>query len=157
MARTMTRVARQRRAAAFLFVEKNVINRLTRFGLDLGLAPKAFALLETTGRRSGATRRMPVGNGLIGDTFWLIAERGLQADYVHNIRANPRVRVKVERIWRTGTATVLFDDDTQARLREILANHGRMRAADAAILQRSIRTLDSTPVTVRIDLDVAPN
>jgi EmrB/QacA subfamily drug resistance transporter len=33
----------------------------------------AFALPETTGRRTGLARRTPVGNGLDGDTFWLVA------------------------------------------------------------------------------------
>lgn len=146
-------IARRRARNAFLFVEKNVINRLVRFQLEVGLAPDALALLETTGRSSGATRRTPVGNGLIGDTFWLVAERGEEADYVRNIRTHPRVRVKVGRRWRPGTATVLPDDDAQARLREIVDHHGRLRAADAAILRGSVTALGTTPVTVRIDLD----
>lgn len=139
--------------SAFLFMEKNVVNRLVRLGLDYGLAPDALALLETTGRRSGALRRTPVGNGLVGDTFWLIAERGERADYVHNIRADPRVRVKVDRRWRTGRAAVLPDDDTEARQHQILSHHGWLRKADAALLYGSVRTLATTPVTVRIDLD----
>jgi len=56
-----------------------------RWQLRHGLAPRAFALLETTGRTSGRPRHTCVGNGLIGDTFWLIAAHGLQADWVRNI------------------------------------------------------------------------
>jgi hypothetical protein len=37
--------------------------------LRLGIAARAFALLETVGRRSGKRRLTPVGNGLLGDTF----------------------------------------------------------------------------------------
>lgn len=37
---------------------------------------------------------LPVANGLHGDTFWLIAALGDQANYVRNLRADPRVRVK---------------------------------------------------------------
>lgn len=139
--------------AAFLFMEKNVVNRMVRLQLTLGLAPNALALLETTGRRSGMVRRTPVGNGLVGDTFWLVAERGERADYVRNVRANPRVRVKVGRRWRGGTATVLPDDDTEARVHEILRHHGWLRKADAALLRGSVKTLGTTPVTVRIGLD----
>lgn len=140
----------------FMLVEKNVVNRVMRDLLNRGLAPDALALLETTGRRTGAARRTPVGNGLIGDTFWLIAERGEEADYVHNIRANPRVRVKVGRQWRAGTATVMPDDDTQARVRQILTHHGVLRKADAALLRGSAKAHGTTPVTVRIDLDPSP-
>ena len=61
------------------------------------LAPRAFALLETTGRRTGRPRHTPVGNGLIGDTFWLVAAHGEQADYVRNLIAQPRVRIKTGR------------------------------------------------------------
>ena len=48
-------------------------NRLIRLALRAGVAPRAFALLETTGRCTGLARHTPVGNGLDGDTFWLVA------------------------------------------------------------------------------------
>jgi hypothetical protein len=70
-------------------------NRLTSWMLRQGVALPAFALLETTGRRSGRPRQTPVGNGLVGDTFWLVAAHGDQSDYVRNLRADPTVRVKV--------------------------------------------------------------
>jgi deazaflavin-dependent oxidoreductase (nitroreductase family) len=47
--------------------------------LRAGAAPRAFALLETTGRRTGLARHTPVGNGVDGDTFWLVAAHGPQA------------------------------------------------------------------------------
>ena len=118
-------------------------NRLTRFGLRRGIAPKAFVLLETTGRRSGLPRHTPVGNGLVGDTFWLVAVHGNQADYVRNVRANPRVRVKIGRQWRSGTAVLLVDDDPHARSRTLPYQW------DAAIG----RLMATSPLTIRIDLD----
>ncbi len=118
-------------------------NRFTRLLLRIGAAPRAFALLETTGRRTGRPRQTPVGNGLIGDTFWLIAAHGDQADYVRNLRAEPAVRVKVRGVWRTGRATVLADDDTAARSRTLPFQW------DAAIG----RAMATTPLTIRIDLD----
>ena len=88
--------------------------------LDRGLMPRTHALLETTGRRSGLPRRVPVGNGLRGDTFWIVSEHGYESDYVKNIEANPRVRVKVGRgRGASGTAHVLPDDDVRARMREL--------------------------------------
>jgi deazaflavin-dependent oxidoreductase (nitroreductase family) len=121
-----------------------VNSRLTRWALRRGLAPKAFALLETVGRRSGLPRSTPIGNGLVGpDTFWLVAAHGWQSDYVRNIRRHPGVRVKIAGRWRTGTATPLPADDPIARSRTLPyrwdATIGRMMA--------------SRPLTVRIDLD----
>ena len=120
-------------------------NRLTRWSLRRGIGLPAFALLETTGRRSGRARHTPVGNGAAGDTFWLIAAHGDQADYVRNMRADPRVRVKIRRRWRSGTATFLPDDDVDARSRTLPYQW------DA----RFGRVIATTPMTIRIDLDPA--
>jgi deazaflavin-dependent oxidoreductase (nitroreductase family) len=120
-------------------------NRLTRFALRRGVAPRAFALLETTGRGTGMPRHTPIGNGLAGDTFWLVAAHGDQADYVRNLRADPRVRVKVAGRWRSGIAVPLPDDDPRARSRTLPYRW------DAAIG----RVMESTPMTIRIDLEPA--
>jgi deazaflavin-dependent oxidoreductase (nitroreductase family) len=121
-------------------------NRLIRMALRAGVAPRAFALLETTGRRSGLARHTPVGNGLDGDTFWLVAAHGTQADYVRNLQAEPRVRVKAGGIWRAGTAVVLPGDDPAARSQTL------PHQWDAAIG----RMVASAPLTIRIDLDPLP-
>ncbi len=60
-----------------------------------------------------------MGNGLDGDTFWIVAEHGRSAAYVRNIEADPRVRIKVGRKWRTGTAVLLPQDDPRDRQRLI--------------------------------------
>jgi deazaflavin-dependent oxidoreductase (nitroreductase family) len=101
-----------------------------------------WALLETTGRKSGLPRRNPVGNGLEGDTFWIVAEHGHRAQYVKNMKANPRVRVRVGRRWRTGTARILEEDDPYERQKS-------MRRGNAAL----VRTMGTELLTVRIDLD----
>src|ERR687886_1520932 len=88
---------------------QRLVNRLLVFvGVHLA-APPGVAILETTGRRSGRPRHTPVGNGLAKgtNTFWLVAEYGRRAQYVRNIEADPRVRVRIGRRWRTGTAHVL--------------------------------------------------
>ena len=118
-------------------------NRLTRFALRRGIAPRAFALLETTGRRTGLPRHTPVGNGCAGDTFWLVAAHGTQADFVRNIKIHSAVRVKIGRSWRTGTAVLLPDDDATARSRTL------PHRWDAALG----RLMASSPLTIRIDLD----
>lgn len=101
-----------------------------------------WSLLETTGRTSGKPRRTPVGNGLEGDTFWIVAEHGLEAGYVKNIQSNPHVRVRVGGGWRTGVAHIVADDDPHMRQR-------RLRPINAAF----VRLMGTTLLTVRIDLD----
>jgi len=49
------------------YLEKYVLNPQLRLALRLNLAPGTFALLETTGRRTGRCRQTPVGNGLDDD------------------------------------------------------------------------------------------
>jgi deazaflavin-dependent oxidoreductase (nitroreductase family) len=124
-------------------VTVKVVNPVVRWLLEHGLAPRTHALLETTGRKSGQPRRVPVGNGLRGDTFWIVTEHGRRADYVRNIEKDPRVRVKVGRRWRAGTAHVLLDDDVEERFRML-----RRPVNDALV-----RAVGTEQLTVRIDLD----
>jgi deazaflavin-dependent oxidoreductase (nitroreductase family) len=124
-------------------LQRQVVNPLSRALIVSGLLP-THVLLETSGRRSGQPRSTPVGNGLSGDTLWVVAEHGRRADYVRNIEANPRVRVKAGRgPWRSGTAHLLPDDDPVARLRRI------GRPVNAAMVRR----LGTELLTVRVDLD----
>ncbi len=101
-----------------------------------------WSLLETTGRKSGRPRRNPVGNGLDGDTFWIVAEHGYRSGYVRNIQANPQVRVRVGARWRRGSARLLPEDDPRQRQR-------RLRPFNAAI----VRLMGTELLTVRIDLE----
>jgi deazaflavin-dependent oxidoreductase (nitroreductase family) len=132
--------ARKRRASRALSVR--LVNPAVRALAERGLAP-GVALLETTGRRTGRPRRTPVGNGLRGDHFWIVTQHGYSAGYVRNLRADPRVRVKVGRRWYTGTAHVLPDDDPYARLRRL-----RRPVNDAMLLAVGTRQL-----VIRVDLD----
>ena len=50
-----------------LDLQNRVFNRPARFLLNRGLAPPTYALLETTGRRTGRARQVPVANGLQGE------------------------------------------------------------------------------------------
>src|SRR2546423_840260 len=68
---------------------------------------------------------------------------GAPPDYARNTKANPRVRVKLGRLWRTGTAVPLPDDDVAARSRTLPYQW------DAALG----RAMATTPLTIRIDLD----
>jgi hypothetical protein len=71
-------------------LQKYVLNPPIKLLFAFGIAPPGYALLETTGRKTGKARRTPVGDGWIGYQFWLVAEHGTKAGYVRNIAANPR-------------------------------------------------------------------
>ncbi len=120
-----------------------LVNPLVRAAAERGMAPSMVAILETTGRKSGEPRRTPVGNGLDGDVFWIVAEHGRRAAYVRNIEADPRVRVHVDRQWRSGTARLMPDDDPRERQRRI------GRRLNTAV----VRAMGTELLTVRVELD----
>lgn len=124
-------------------VTNRVVNPVVRPLVERGPLDPGWALLETRGRRSGEPRVVPVGNGLRGNTFWVVTEHGRHAHYVRNIEADPRVRVKVGGRWRTGTARLLPEDDPYARLRAL-----RRPLNDALLLG-----VGTEQLVVRVDLD----
>ena len=132
---------RKRRISRWLTVR--VVNPFVRAAAKVGIAGRTVALLETTGRKTGEKRQTPVGNGLRDDVFWIVTEHGHQAAYVKNIKANPRVRVKVGRRWYEGTAHILPDDDPIERMRTL----GR------SMNDAMVRLVGTEHLTVRVDLD----
>jgi deazaflavin-dependent oxidoreductase (nitroreductase family) len=118
-----------------------VVNPVVKLAVRLRLL-RGWAILETRGRKTGLPRQNPVGNGLDGDTFWIVSEHGRRSGYVRNIAADPRVRVFVQGRWRTGTAQVLPDDDPRERQRRLPGFNARL-----------VRVMGTDLLTVRIDLD----
>jgi deazaflavin-dependent oxidoreductase (nitroreductase family) len=128
----------KRRISTWLSVR--VFNPLVKAAAAAGLPLFGIAILEARGRRSGRTRRTPVGPTVDGDVVWIVAEHGRRAGYVRNIEADPRVRIRLGRRWRTGVARAVPEDDPRARQR---------RGVNAAV----VRLMGSDLLTVRIDLD----
>jgi deazaflavin-dependent oxidoreductase (nitroreductase family) len=133
-------------------VRASFVNPLVRIAFRLGIPDPGDALLETTARRTGKPRLTPVCEGLEGETFWLISERGRDADWVRDIEAAARVRVKPRSrrsaAWRTGTAHLLEGDDPHER-RRVLSRGGPWRR----LCLSASAALAVDPLTVRIDLD----
>jgi deazaflavin-dependent oxidoreductase (nitroreductase family) len=111
------------------------------------VSERGTALLETTGHRSGEPRVTPVTNGLNGGTFWIVTEHGERANYIRNLSADPRVRVHVDRRWRTGTAHIV-DENPETRLQQITARNPRARSNT-----NIVRRVGTEHLVVRIDLD----
>ena len=130
----------KRRASTF--ASHRLLNPFVKVAARAGLPLPGLVILETTGRKSGKPRRTPVGKAFEGDTLWVLAEHR-RGGYVRNVEANPRVRVRVGRKWRAGTARVLMDDDVRERARR-MPNRANTRM---------VLLMASEPVTVRVDLD----
>jgi deazaflavin-dependent oxidoreductase (nitroreductase family) len=133
-------------------LQKYLLNPPIKLALAMGLPLPGYALLETKGRKTGKPRRTPVGDGRIGNQFWLMAEHGMKAGYVLNMERNPRVRLKLRDglrfRWHTGTAHLLSDDDPRERQRW-LATQLPSSAGNA----RAVRLLGTRLLSIRIELD----
>ena len=99
-------------------------------------------LLETTGRKSGQPRRTPLGGSRIGNEFWFVSEFGDQSQYVKNIQANPRVRVRLRGRWHSGVAHLVPNDDPRRRLESL-----------PSFNSFGVRTFGTNLLTIRVDLD----
>lgn len=133
-------------------VQKYLLNPPIKLLLAIGLAPSGYALLETIGRKTGRPRRTPVGNGRVGEQFWLVAEHGRKAGYICNMASNPRVRLKLRQglrtRWYTGTAHILPEDDARERQRWLAS-----QVSGSSSNARVVRLLGTDLLSVRIDLD----
>ena len=107
----MTSRERIRRRLAMVFWR--VFNPVAR--ALAGLAPW-WVVLETTGRRSGKVRRVPLAAGpRDGSTAWLIAVHGAHASFAHNVAADPRVRLQIRGRWHEGKARLVPMDESVLR------------------------------------------
>jgi deazaflavin-dependent oxidoreductase (nitroreductase family) len=127
------------------WLSARVFNPLVLRAARAGLPTPSVVILETTGRRSGQPRRVPVTRMIEGETVWIVTEHGRKTGYVRNIEANPRVRVRIGRRWRTGTARVLADDDWRSRQRR---GPNKLNSA-------MVRLMGTEHLTIRVDLDAA--
>jgi deazaflavin-dependent oxidoreductase (nitroreductase family) len=135
--------------------QTSIVNPLIRLAFRIGLPDPGDAFLETTGRDTGEPRLTPVCDGLEGDTFWLLSQRGRAADWVRNIEADARVRIQLRSrrpsTWRSGTAHIVVDDDPYERQR-ILGQGKPWRR----LCLRTSAALATDLMTVRVDLDPVP-
>ena len=153
----LTICSRRAKVLAVRILQRYTLNPLFRLLLTIGVNPFGLAIMETRGHLSGKPRRVPVGNGRKGDSFWIIAEHGSRAGWVRNIQHDPRVRVRL-RIglryrWVAGIATIRPDEDALARQRKVIAWHP-LRALNAV----NVRVLgaDLLAVHVKLQLHATP-
>ena len=133
-------------------LQKYLLNPPIKLMLAVGVPLLGYALLETKGRKTGKPRRTPVGNGCVGNQFWLVAEHGMKAGYVRNIERDPHVRLKLREglrfQWHAGTAHLLSDDDPRERQRWLAS-----QLPSSAGNSRAVRLFGTQLLSIRIDLD----
>jgi deazaflavin-dependent oxidoreductase (nitroreductase family) len=116
-------------------IPRKAANRFWKVVNPLALPLAGYApwwiLVETTGRKTGKPRRVPLARGPIdGDAYLIDAVHGRQAAWVRNLEANPKVRIRHKGRWHAGTAALEpLDDATLARFNR----YGRLGARIAGI------------------------
>ncbi|MET0454340.1 MAG: nitroreductase/quinone reductase family protein [Mycobacterium sp.] len=123
-------------------LKRRIVHTAQRLVVNPVARKLPVTMLETTGRKSGQPRHTAVGGRVVDGQFWMVSEHGARAHYVLNIKANPRVRVRIHGRWRSGTAHLLPADDAAARL-------AQLPAMNSAV----VKLMGSDLLTVRIDFD----
>jgi deazaflavin-dependent oxidoreductase (nitroreductase family) len=126
----------------FKAIKRRIVHTVQRRVVNPVGRKLPVTMLETTGRKSGQPRHTAVGGRVVDGQFWMVSEHGEHSHYVLNIKADPRVRVRIDGDWRSGTAHLLPDDDTVARLRQLPAMNSAV-----------VKLAGSDLLTIRVDLD----
>ena len=125
--------------------------KLHRFLYAVGLGPvvgRIILLLTTTGRKSGLPRTTPLQYECIDGNYCLGAARGLQADWVRNIQADPHVSVRVKNLRIVGQAEVITDTARIADFLQVrLQRHPRM----VGMMMERIHHVTKTPTREQLE------
>ena len=112
----------------------------------LGIRTTFATELETTGRKSGAPRRVPVSANFDDAGAWVISQHGRRSGWAINIAADPKVLIRQRNRWRSGLARFEPDDDPVMRARTFATSR-----LLAPVVAATFRALQSDPISVRID------
>ncbi|WP_348537421.1 nitroreductase family deazaflavin-dependent oxidoreductase [Nocardia cyriacigeorgica] len=119
-----------------------------------GIKVASLTDLETTGRKTGCARIVPVTASFDASGAWVISQHGTRSGWGANITANPEVRIRQGNHWRTGRARFVPDDDVKERARSFSSN-----PIASAFNAATFTALQTTPISVRItfsDSDLRP-
>ncbi len=128
---------------------RTVMNPVVAMLDRIGVRSSLVVDLETTGRKSGEPRRVPLAGRADDTGVWVISQHGRRAGWAYNIAADPKVRVRIDSQWRSGTATFEPDDDVRARARSF-GGEGKISQSATAL---TMRAMESDPISVRITFD----
>jgi deazaflavin-dependent oxidoreductase (nitroreductase family) len=118
------------------------VKLLSRLGIRTTFATE----LETTGRKSGERRRVPVSANFDDAGAWVISQHGRRSGWALNITADPKVLIRQRNQWRAGVARFEPDDDPAVRASTFATSR-----LMAPMVRATFRALQSDPISVRID------
>ncbi|MGU3432513.1 nitroreductase family deazaflavin-dependent oxidoreductase [Actinomycetes bacterium M1A6_2h] len=127
------------------FVGRYIANPSMRGLTALGISTSLMTDIETTGRKTGLTRRVPVSASFDETGAWLISQHGTRSGWGANLTSNAAVRLRQGKSWREGSAELVRDDNVIDRARSFSRNPllGRLIGSTFAALQ-------TTPISVRV-------
>jgi deazaflavin-dependent oxidoreductase (nitroreductase family) len=96
-------------------------------GTDADPASPDYCYLTTTGRRTGSPHTIEIWFATHGDRVYLLSGGGERSDWVRNIRAEPRVGLRIGDRDMICRAEVVGDPDEDALARRLLLEKYRPR------------------------------
>lgn len=126
-------------------IGRHVANPAMRGLTAAGIRTSLMTDIETTGRKTGLQRQVPVSAAFDETGAWIISQHGTRSGWGANITDNPSVRVRQGTRWRTATAAFVPDDDVIARARSFSDN-----PVIGRLIGSTFRALQTTPVSVRV-------
>ena len=114
-------------------------------------ADGAFCYVTTTGRRSGRPHTIEIWFGASDHTLYVLAGGRERADWVRNLRAEPRVHVRLgDKQYAARARVVEPHTEEDARARQlVLQKYQAPGASDLEVWARS-----ALPVAFDIDIDI---
>jgi deazaflavin-dependent oxidoreductase (nitroreductase family) len=82
---------------------------------------RSVCRLETIGRTSGRPREIEIWFAEDGDQVYLLSGGRDDAHWVRNLRADPRVRLRIGSRWFNGAAREIEGQPEEPRARQLLA------------------------------------
>jgi len=98
-----------------------------------GVVPTGLVVLETTGRKSGRARRVPLLAAAFGDVIVVSTVRGGRSHWLANARQNGDVRYWLRGAPHEGRAHVITADDAMPRVEHPLARSLARKLGVAAV------------------------
>jgi deazaflavin-dependent oxidoreductase (nitroreductase family) len=143
---TNTRDAAVRKFRRERIIGRYLANPTVALLARLGIRTTFATELETTGRKSGARRRVPVSANFDDAGAWVISQHGRRSGWAFNIAADPKVLIRQRDRWRSGIARFEPNDDPANRASTFATSR-----LLAPVVAATFRALQSDPISVRID------
>ena len=124
----------------------------TRTGLPEWVDREQFCYLQTTGRVTGRPHVIEIWFAAHGDSIYMLSGGRDRADWVRNLRKNPRVRVRVRDVRYEGTARVIEGEEDERLARRLLAAKYQGWSEGLPLSGWSSTAL---PVAVRVEREAA--